>query len=151
MAYLKTSNTATTSTLGCPFHRHEVLTSTKPMHRVVDTPPTEHTFSVPYDHVIPFWQQTSVARRPPTVGCHAGIHESPHFVNQKCHLRNETNAFWKSKHHSEIKRTHFGNQKITLKNRVDKVWKSKNHFRCQTDKFWKSKRHFRNQNDKFWK
>ena len=54
ITYVGTSNTATTSTFGCPFHQYELLTSTKPMHRVVDTTPTEHTFSVPYSHVIPF-------------------------------------------------------------------------------------------------
>ena len=48
------------------------------------------------------------------------IHESPHFVNQKCHFEKSNGQI------SEIK--------IHLRNQTDKFWKSKNHLRNQTDK-----------------
>ena len=73
--------------------------------------------------------------------------------------RNQTDKFWKSKHHLRIKRANFRNQKIIwdtlqatfsygtirIKAKRNKRGSARRvHLRNQTDKFWKSKDYFRN-------
>lgn len=45
-----------------PFHQYELLTSTKSMHRVIDTTPTEHTVSVPCDHELRNWKKKKLTQ-----------------------------------------------------------------------------------------
>ena len=77
------------------------------------------------------------------------------FGNQKTHLRNQTDKFWKSKNSfAKSNATNFGNQTRHLRNQTDKFWKSKvsfeksnaTNFGNQTDKFWKSKVSFEKSN-----